>query len=96
MKTQSKEIHAENSFANKSSLKISNHALAAALQELDLNERIAIFCRFWQAMSIDEISRELGLSWNLTDQIINRSLQKLRERFTEKEIQYFSFKESTK
>ncbi len=50
-----------------------------ALEDLEERERIIIYCRFWENMSILEIARFLGISWHKTYSILNSTLNELRE-----------------
>ncbi len=63
-----------------------------ALKDLDAQERIIIYCRFWENMSILEISSFLGISWEKTDQILTSTLEQLRENLN-KEPDYYLFED---
>lgn len=52
--------------------------VAETMKQLSLQERTAFTLRHYEGMSIDSISRELGLSENATKQSIFRAVQKLR------------------
>lgn len=52
--------------------------LQKALSGLEENERKVIFLRFWNPLSIFEISKILKISWQETDQLIEATLQKLK------------------
>ena len=60
--------------------------LMAGLRKLDDTERKAIFLRFWLPSSIQDVSVELKISWEFADQIINRSIEKLRIHFSTFEL----------
>lgn len=53
------------------------------LPSLGDEEIVAVYFRFWESLLIEEIANILGRSWNYTDQLIERSLRKLRQGFTE-------------
>ena len=55
--------------------------LHEALEELDDDEKIAIYCRYWEQMSILEISRQLNYSWTKTNKLINQVLNQLEDKF---------------
>lgn len=52
--------------------------LSEALPKLEANERIAIYLRFWENLSIQEIAQFMKLSWHSVDQLINTALEFLR------------------
>jgi DNA-directed RNA polymerase specialized sigma24 family protein len=52
--------------------------LKAALTQLNAKEQRAIFLRFWDSNSIDEIANDINLSWGETDALITETLKKLR------------------
>lgn len=68
--------------------------LNEGLFALDDIERKAIFLRFWAPSSIEQVSKELKISWDAADQIINRSIEKLRVHFSTHEMNPPPFKES--
>jgi RNA polymerase sigma factor (sigma-70 family) len=53
-------------------------ALHNYMTELSPRELKAIFLRFWGPCSIEEIARDLQVSWDMADQILNRALERLR------------------
>lgn len=55
--------------------------LRSLLPSLSLDEQAAIEMRFWEDLSIDEIAFALGLSWQDADQLLENSIQKLRQGF---------------
>lgn len=55
--------------------------LMSGLSNLNDVERKVIFLRYWSPCSIQEISGELKISWESADEIINRSIEKLRKHF---------------
>lgn len=55
--------------------------LLEALKDLSERERSALFLRFWVPCSIEEVSRHMHISWSQADQLIERTLEKLREDF---------------
>ena len=52
--------------------------LSEALSKLEANERIAIYLRFWENLSIQEIAQFMKLSWDSVDQLISAALEFLR------------------
>ncbi len=63
-----------------------------ALEDLDDQQKVIIHCRFWENMSILEISRFLGMSWSKTDKLLTSTLEQLREVLNKKP-DYYSFKD---
>lgn len=57
--------------------------LQEMLPSLGDEEIIAVYFRFWENLLIEDIANILGRSWNYTDQLIERSIGKLRQGFTE-------------
>jgi DNA-directed RNA polymerase specialized sigma24 family protein len=55
--------------------------LHALLPELDDDSLLAVYMRFWERMTIQEISKVLGRTWDETDHLIERSMQNLRDGF---------------
>ena len=55
--------------------------LRLLLPTLSQHARIAIQLRFWDNMTIAEISGLLELSWEQADRLIEESVQQLRDRF---------------
>ncbi len=55
--------------------------LLEALRTLNDQERSAIYLRYWVPYSIDEVSKHMHISWTQADQLIESSLQKLRDDF---------------
>ena len=58
--------------------------LKEALWDLSQEEKVAVHCRFWEQMSILEISNFLNCSWSKADQILDQALKQLRE-----ELRYY-------
>lgn len=56
------------------------------LKYLTTLERMVIEMRFWENMLIEEISEDLGLSWNQVDTIIENTLVKLRTKLIQDPI----------
>jgi RNA polymerase sigma-70 factor (ECF subfamily) len=54
--------------------------LQLALQSLRADERALLELRFWESLSIAEISRRLGITYSATAVRLFRALRKLRER----------------
>ncbi len=53
------------------------------LPSLGDEEIIAVYFRFWESLLIEDIANILGCSWHYTDQLIERSIRKLRQGFIE-------------
>ncbi len=53
------------------------------LPSLGDEEIIAVYFRFWESLLIEDIAKILGRSWDDTDQLIERSIRKLRRGFFE-------------
>ena len=45
-------------------------------------ELIAIYCRYWENMTIEEISNVINLSWDATDKLIEAALTQLKFHFS--------------
>lgn len=57
------------------------HQLHKMLPSLGDEEIIAVYFRFWESLLIEDIANILGRSWDYTDQLIERSIRKLRQGF---------------
>jgi len=66
--------------------------LMAGLKKLDEMERKALFLRFWVPCSVGQIAIELKINWDLADHLINRSIAKLREHFTQSDLNSSPFR----
>jgi DNA-directed RNA polymerase specialized sigma24 family protein len=55
--------------------------LRSLIPELDDDGVLAVYMRFWECMTIQEIAKVLGRTWDETDNLIERSIQNLREGF---------------
>ncbi len=55
-------------------------AMRDALSTLEEKAQLAIYFRFWESMTIQQIGKVLGLSWDATDQLIKKSLSYLRDQ----------------
>ncbi len=55
--------------------------LLKSLDALSDNERSAIFLRFWVPCSIEEVSRQMHVSWSQADLLLESTLKKLRGDF---------------
>jgi hypothetical protein len=53
---------------------------------LDDDGLLAVYLRFWDCRTIQEISMVLGRSWDETDRIIEQSIQHLREEFIARDV----------
>lgn len=61
------------------------HEVREALLKLDLRSQRAIYMRFWNLETIEDISKELGMTWDGADRCINQALESLR-KFLPQEI----------
>lgn len=55
--------------------------LADSLKKLDAKQRTAIFLRFWQPYSIEQVAKHLKISWDAADCLIDQAVEKLRVEF---------------
>ena len=55
------------------------HLLRKAILELPFHEQQILICRFWENLTIEEISKFLNLSWDEVDKSLTRSFRFLRE-----------------
>jgi DNA-directed RNA polymerase specialized sigma24 family protein len=55
--------------------------LHALLPELNDDGLLAVYMRFWECMTIQEIAKILGRTWDETDQLIECSIRNLRAGF---------------
>ena len=60
----------------KNSLK--SKQLQNALEALNFDAQKALYLRFWESMSIDEIARELKIEWKDADLLLTNSIKILR------------------
>jgi DNA-directed RNA polymerase specialized sigma24 family protein len=65
-----------------------------AITRLSPQGQRAINLRFWENYTIEEISEKLRMSWDQTDQLIEKSLLELRARLSEVDAP-FSFREAS-
>ena len=54
------------------------HELLPKLGDVNV---LALYFRYWESMTIQEIAKILGRSWNDTDRLIEESILELRENF---------------
>lgn len=54
--------------------------LKEALEMLSPKQRLVVYLRFWDNMTIQEIARYIGHSWDSTDQLIEDAVNHLRLR----------------
>lgn len=54
--------------------------LKEALKQLDAKQRAVVRMRFWDCLSIQEISSRIGMSWESTDELIDSTVNHLRFR----------------
>lgn len=47
---------------------------------------LAVYFRFWECMTIQEIARILGISWDRADRLIENSIQDLRQGFANRKL----------
>ena len=55
--------------------------LRGLLPKLDDDSILAVYFRFWECMTIQEISKVLGKTWDETDHLIEQSIQTMRDGF---------------
>ena len=58
--------------------KVLSFPLRRALCDLDLLEQIALYLRFWEAHTIEEVGDQLSLTWSKADKLLNSALDRLR------------------
>lgn len=54
--------------------------LKEALAYLSPKQRLIVYLRFWDNMTIQEIARYIGQSWNSTDMMLDGAVNHLRVR----------------
>lgn len=54
--------------------------LKDALAYLSPKQRLIVYLRFWDNMTIQEIARYIGQSWNSTDMMLDGAVNHLRVR----------------
>lgn len=59
-----------------------NRALFVAVTELSSVAQRAIYLRFWENYEIEEIAKELNISWDQADKLIENTLKDLKARFS--------------
>ncbi len=57
--------------------------LKTYLPLLDEDQRIAVHLRFWENLSIQEISNFMNISWDLANEIIEDSILELKNHFNQ-------------
>ena len=62
--------------------KVQIENLNHALSELTDDAHFVIYCRFWDCMTIEEISNLIGKSWDETDSLIESTLSSLKSFLT--------------
>lgn len=80
MRALTEELSAS-SFKEKLKCSKNESQLLKALKALDEKERSAIYLRFWVPCSIEEVAKQMHISWPQADALIERALQKLRNHF---------------
>ncbi len=60
------------------------------LPKLSDEKLLAVYFRIWECLTIEEIARIIGRSWEQADQLIEEALRELRNNFAE---QTFSIEE---
>lgn len=60
--------------------------LKEAMFYLSHKQRIVLYMRFWDNMTINEISRHIGMSWKSTDTFIDSAINHLRIRLLQPEL----------
>lgn len=59
--------------------KMDHQLVRAALRELSNGHRRAVYLRFWENQSIEDIAQTLGRSWNEVDDLLEEAFEKIRE-----------------
>lgn len=54
-------------------------AIEQALRGLTPLERRALFLRYWESLPIARVADCLGMSWNSTDELIDRTVDKVKQ-----------------
>ena len=57
--------------------------LKEALEFLSPKQRLIVYLRFWDCMTIQEIARYIGHSWDSTDAMLEGAVKHLRTRIIE-------------
>lgn len=58
---------------------VNSPALQKSLSSLSLDAQRALYLRFWESMTIEEIARDMRKTWDETDFMIRESLKALKE-----------------
>ncbi|HLE10976.1 MAG TPA: sigma factor-like helix-turn-helix DNA-binding protein [Bacteriovoracaceae bacterium] len=53
------------------------------LPTLSKDAQAALHMRYWESMSIEEIARAMGKTWDVTDRLIESTLKKLKHLLTD-------------
>ena len=61
--------------------RISDSRVREAIDKLPFKNQEVIYWRYWDVLTIEEISNKLGLKWKETDRLIGESLRMLKEVF---------------
>lgn len=77
--TQEPEFSIDNIIINKETTAELNKRLQKALTSLTSRQREAIFLRFYEALSFEEVAQVMNISVKATYKLITRSLLKLKE-----------------
>ena len=59
--------------------RIADSRVREAIDKLPFKNQEVIYWRYWDVLTIEEISTKLGMNWDKTDRIINKSLKMLKE-----------------
>ena len=54
------------------------------LHELNPDQLVAVYLRFWQQMTIQQVARFLNRSWSSTDELLESAISELRSRMVKK------------
>lgn len=60
--------------------------VVALLRKLPLRQRVALTLRFWHNFEILEVAREINLTWDETDQLIDEGLRRLKSNCLEQPL----------
>ncbi len=63
---------------------VKSKELVEALQSLDAVSQRAIYLRFWESLTIEEIASKLRMEWSEVDNLLNAALEILRSKINKR------------
>ncbi len=60
--------------------------LHECLKELNEKQQQALHLRFWENFSIEEIAKEMRVSWYFANELIENGISSLKEKFKDRGI----------